>query len=67
MGKSSISSSLIWGSVERFGYSGIVFLITILLARILTPVDFGLIGTLSLFMAVSQVFIDFNWEALIII
>ena len=53
-----IGSGIIWSSIERFGYSGIVFILTIILARILKPTDFGLIGTLSLFIGISQILID---------
>ncbi|UFH35770.1 lipopolysaccharide biosynthesis protein [Flavobacterium acetivorans] len=47
-----------WSFVEKFIGYFIQFLFTILLARLLVPEDFGLVGLLVVFTAVSQVFID---------
>lgn len=37
---------------------GIQFLLTIVIARILSPDDYGLVAMLGIFMALSQVLID---------
>lgn len=47
-----------WSAVERFSVQGIVFLVGLVMARLLTPSDFGVVGMLSVFLAVSQTFID---------
>lgn len=47
-----------WSAVERFSLLGIQFIIQIVLARLLTPDDYGVIGMLAVFLAVSQTFID---------
>ena len=47
-----------WSAVERFSVQGVVFLVGLVMARLLTPSDFGVIGMLSIFLAVSQTFID---------
>lgn len=47
-----------WSSVERFSMQGVHFLVTLVLARILTPADFGLIGMLAVFIAIAQSLID---------
>ena len=47
-----------WSAIERFSVQGISFLVGLVLARMLTPSDFGVIGMLSIFMSVSQTFID---------
>lgn len=49
---------MLWSAVERFSTQGIQFLFSLVLARILTPHDYGIIGMLAIFMAVAQVFID---------
>ncbi|HZK96334.1 MAG TPA: lipopolysaccharide biosynthesis protein [Prolixibacteraceae bacterium] len=49
---------MIWSSVERFSVQGIQFLIMIIMARLLLPSDYGLIGMLAIFIAISQSFID---------
>ena len=47
-----------WSAVESFSVKGITFLIQIILARLLTPADYGIIGMLAVFMQVGQVFVD---------
>jgi O-antigen/teichoic acid export membrane protein len=47
-----------WSAIERFSVVGIQFLVTLVLARILSPDDYGLIGMLAFFIAVPQTFID---------
>jgi len=53
-----IISSLFWVSFEKFGYSGIYFISTIILARLLTPSDFGIIGILAVFISFSQMIVE---------
>lgn len=47
-----------WSSVERFSLQSVQFAIGIVLARILFPSDYGLIGMLAVFLGVSQIIID---------
>jgi len=47
-----------WVAVERFGQQLLQGISLIILARLLTPDDFGLVGMLMIFLAVSQSFID---------
>ena len=49
---------VLWSSIERFSVQGIQLVIGIIMARILTPDEYGLIGMLAIFMAISQSFID---------
>ena len=56
--KQKTITGLLWSSVDSFSSQGIQFIIGIILARILTPKEFGLIGMLTIFIAVSQSFID---------
>lgn len=49
---------VIWSSVQKFGTLGLSFIANIILARLLTPSDFGCIGMLTIFIAVSQTFVD---------
>ena len=67
---SSIASKsihgIIWSAIERFSLQGVQFLIGIVLARLLSPSDFGIIGMLSIFMGVSQTFIDCGFSSALI-
>lgn len=56
--KQKTFKGVIWSTVERFSTQGVQFLFGILLARLLTPNDYGMIAMLTIFMAVSQTFID---------
>lgn len=56
----------LWTSVGTIGAGLINFLITIILARILTPSDFGLIELLIVFTTISEVFIDSGFSQAII-
>lgn len=47
-----------WSVIERFSVQGVMFLTGIVMARLLTPSDFGVIGMLSIFISISQTFID---------
>ena len=49
-------SSLIWKFSERMGAQIIQFVVSIVLARLLTPADYGLIGLITVFITVSLVF-----------
>lgn len=49
---------LAWSAVERFGMQGIQFVIALILARLLSPADYGLVGMLTIFIAIAQSFIN---------
>lgn len=51
-------SNTLWCSLERFSTVGIQLISTFVLARFLSPSDFGIIGLLSVFIAVSNTLID---------
>lgn len=48
----------IWSLIDSFANQGIQFIVGIILARILSPEEFGLIGMLTIFIALSQAFVD---------
>lgn len=56
--KGKTTKGFFWGAVERFASQGIQFVFGILLARLLSPDDYGIIAMLMVFLAVAQVFID---------
>jgi O-antigen/teichoic acid export membrane protein len=56
--KTKATKGVLWNTVDKFAVQGGQFVIGLLLARILMPEDFGLIGMLSIFIAISQTFID---------
>ena len=57
---------IIWSSIERFSIQGINFLVTLVLARLLTPGDYGLIGMLTVFIAIASSLIDSGFSKALI-
>ena len=64
--KQKTISGLIWSFVDTFAMQGIQFVVGIILARILSPREFGLIGMITVFIAVSQSFIDSGFGSALI-
>lgn len=56
--KSDAKRSVLWSGVQNIASQGIHFIITIIIARILTPEDYGVVAMLSIFFALAQAFID---------
>lgn len=56
--KQKTVSGMIWSFIDSLANQGIQFIIGIILARILSPREFGLIGMLTIFIVLSQSFID---------
>lgn len=53
-----VANGIIWSAVERFSVQGVQFLLSIVIARLISPSDYGLIAMLGIFLAVAQQFID---------
>lgn len=51
-------SGLVWTFAQQFGTQGIQFFVSIIMARLLMPEEFGLIGMISVFMAVGSSLMD---------
>lgn len=64
--KSKASKSLFWRSVEKFLVNGSQFVISLVLARLLLPSDYGTIALLTIFIALSQVLIEGGFSQVII-
>lgn len=49
---------MLWNAIERISVQGVSFIIGIILARLLTPDDYGTMGLMTVFISVSNVFVD---------
>lgn len=49
---------ILWSAVQRFGVMTLSFISNLILARLLTPDDFGCIGMLAIFIALSSTLIE---------
>lgn len=64
--KHKIFSGILWQGLERVGSQGISFLISIILARLLRPEDFGVIAIMLVFISLCGVFVDSGFSSALI-
>lgn len=57
---------VLWSATERFSVQGLRFFTGLILARMLLPSDYGMIGMLSIFLAISQTFVDSGFSSALI-
>lgn len=48
----------VWNAIENFANQIVTFIIGIILARLLSPSDYGLLAMITIFLAISTAFID---------
>jgi O-antigen/teichoic acid export membrane protein len=56
--KKTIINSFIWTISEKLGVQLIQFILSVFIARILSPEDYGTVAIISIFIAISNVFVD---------
>ncbi|MDE6523354.1 MAG: lipopolysaccharide biosynthesis protein [Muribaculaceae bacterium] len=59
-------SAIIWNAIQKYGSLIISFGSNIILARLLTPNDFGIIGLLSVFISVANVITESGFNSALI-
>lgn len=58
MNNKSVFSNFIWRFAERCGAQLVTFIVSIVLARILMPEDYGTVALVTVFITIMQVFVD---------
>ncbi len=56
--KQNVMSNLIWRFAERCGAQLVAFVVSIVLARILSPNEYGTVALVTVFTTLFQVFVD---------
>ena len=56
--KQKAASGMVWTALQKYSTMFISFISGIILARLLTPYDYGCIGMLAIFMTLADAFID---------
>lgn len=56
--KEQTLSGVKWNAIGHFTSQGVHFVLGLLIARILLPADYGVIGMLAIFMSISHAFVD---------
>lgn len=64
--KYKIISSLLWKFAERIGAQTITFILSIILARLLSPSDYGAIAILLVFITIADVFVNAGFGSALI-
>lgn len=64
--KGKVINNLAWKLMERGGVQGIQFIVQIVLARVLSPDDYGIISLITIFIALSNVFIQSGFNTALI-
>lgn len=57
---------VLWSAAERFSVQGIQFLVMLIMARLLTPEDYGIVGMLLVFVSLAQAFVDSGFSQALI-
>lgn len=56
--RKSVFSGFVWRFAERCGAQGVSFVVSIVLARLLSPEDYGTIALITVFTSILNVFVD---------
>lgn len=64
--KSKTKKGLAWSMIERFATQGVQFFFGIILARLLSPDDYGIIAMPLVFLAIAQCFIDSGFSTALV-
>lgn len=56
--KQKTVKGVFWNALGSFSVKGVQFVVMIVMARLLTPKDYGLVGMLTIFIAISGTFIN---------
>ncbi len=64
--KQKTASGLKWSTIDNFSSQGLNFITGVIIARILSPSDYGIIGMIMIFTEVSSVFISGGFSAALI-
>lgn len=56
--KKDTTNGVFWSLIERFGTQGVQFLVMLVMARLLSPNDYGVVGLLVVFVSIAQAFVD---------
>ncbi len=64
--RSKVFSGVVWTVLERFSASGVSFVVSIVLARVLMPDDYGLVAMVMIFITLADVFINSGFNTALI-
>lgn len=64
--KTQVITGLFWKFMERGGTQLVQFILQIILARLLLPEDYGIIGLISVFISIASIFVQSGFGSALI-
>ena len=64
--KQKVAKGLFWKLLENGGAQGVQFVIAILLARLLTPAEYGVVGIIMIFITIANVFVQSGFSTALV-
>lgn len=64
--KNKTVKGVLWSGIERFSVQGVTFVVTLIIARILSPQDYGLVGMLAVFIGVASSLVESGFSQALI-
>ena len=64
--KGKAISGMVWTGIEKVSTIFVQFILGIIIARILMPSDYGIIGMLTIFIGIAQTFLDSGFASALI-
>ena len=64
--KQKVAKGLFWKLLENGGAQGVQFIIAILLARLLTPAEYGVVGIIMIFITIANVFVQSGFSTALV-
>lgn len=56
--KQQTKRSIVWNALDKVGFQAVAFIVGLVTARCLSPDDFGLLGALAIFTALSNILVE---------
>lgn len=64
--KQKVVKGLFWKLLENGGAQGIQFVVAIILARLLTPAEYGVVGIITIFITIANVFVQSGFSTALV-
>ena len=64
--KNKVAKGLFWKLLENGGAQAVQFVVAILLARLLTPAEYGVVGIIMIFITIANVFVQSGFSTALV-
>ena len=60
--RNTVVTNMLWRFAERCGAQGVSFIVSVILARLLLPEEYGVISLITVFTAILNLFMDSGFK-----